>query len=128
MIIIILCIPWAPAAAADPQMMQGNSIPLRWDDSIDRPYLHTYRLYYGTESGVYSNTVDVGLVTEYTLSGLTDGTYYLALTAVDTRGMESVKTAELSATVKTIINPPLEFQFNGSEVTVNTSINMTTVK
>ena len=42
-------------------------------------------------SGVYSNFLALDNVTNFTVSGLTGGvTYYFAVTAVDTNGLESV--------------------------------------
>ena len=47
----------------------------------------TYRIYYGTSSGTYLQGVGQGLsvgnVTTYTLTGLTSGKYYFAVTAND---------------------------------------------
>ncbi|MBI4689046.1 MAG: fibronectin type III domain-containing protein [Nitrospirae bacterium] len=41
-----------------------------------------YKVYYGTQSGNYTNSVDVGDTTSYTITGLTNGTtYYVSVTA-----------------------------------------------
>lgn len=48
-----------------------------------------YRLYYGTESGLYQNSIDLGLTTRYSLSQvpLPGGkTYYFAVTAYNAAG------------------------------------------
>jgi hypothetical protein len=61
-----------------------------------------YVLYYGTRSGVYTNRVPLGLQTKYLLSGLEPGqTYFIAITAVDTAGNESVYSDEVAARVST---------------------------
>jgi hypothetical protein len=56
-----------------------------------------YKIYYGTSAATYGTPVDVGNVTTYDLTGLTAGTtYYIAATAYDTSGNESVKSNEIS--------------------------------
>ena len=50
-----------------------------------------YNLYYGTSSGVYNHSIDVGLVTQYTITNIDDtSTYYFAATAYDLEGNESI--------------------------------------
>ena len=64
-------------------------MPLGWDP-VDHPDLVGYRIYFGTETGVYPFFVDVDLVTEFTVNGLqTCTTYYLALKARASDGTES---------------------------------------
>ena len=49
-----------------------------------------YRIYYGTSSGNYTQSINAGNVTTYTVSNLTAGTtYYFVATAYDTSGYES---------------------------------------
>lgn len=61
-----------------------------------------YRLYYGTSSGVYTTMVDVGNVTAYTVSNLSQGEiYYFAVTAYDAGGNESAFSEEI------VTNPSL---------------------
>ncbi|MBD2844011.1 fibronectin type III domain-containing protein [Paenibacillus sp. IB182496] len=58
-----------------------------------------YRLYYGTASGSYTETVEVGNNLGQLVTGLTPGaTYYFTVKAYNGRG-ESPASAELSATV-----------------------------
>jgi hypothetical protein len=55
-----------------------------------------YRVYYGTASRVYNWFFDVGNATTYTVTGIPDGgTYYFALTAYHTSGIESPYSAEV---------------------------------
>ena len=70
-----------------------NTAVLSWDPVVDAN-LVGYRVYFGTASGVYSQTVGSGInagnVTTYSLTGLTSGTrYYFVVTAFDNTGRES---------------------------------------
>jgi len=61
------------------------------------PNLAGYRLYVGTQPGVYSGFVDVGSATAFELRELIRGmTYYFALTAYNTAGVESNFSPELT--------------------------------
>ncbi len=61
-----------------------------------------YKVYYGTASGKYSQSVNAGNVTTYTVPNLTDGTtYYFATTAYNTAGAESGYSNEVSKTTAT---------------------------
>ena len=62
--------------------------------------LSGYKIYYGTASNNYPQTVSVSgaSTTTWTVS-LAPGTYYFAMTAVDSTGAESAKTNEVSKTV-----------------------------
>src|SRR5262249_42966709 len=62
---------------------------LSWDPSISTDVVGYY-LYIGTASGIYSFTIDVGMVTFYELTNLEVGnTYYFAVTAYDSSRIES---------------------------------------
>lgn len=61
-----------------------------------------YKIYYGTESGNYTQTVDIedGNATSYTITGLNaNTTYYFVITAYDADGVESDPTDEQSKTL-----------------------------
>jgi chitodextrinase len=59
-----------------------------------------YRLYEGTISGTYTNSIDVGNATNKSVPGLTAGTtYFFAVAAYDTNGLESPFSKEVSCTV-----------------------------
>ena len=62
--------------------------------------LSGYKIYYGTASGNYTQTVSVAgaSTTQWTLA-LAPGTYYFAMTALDASGGESSRTNEVSKTV-----------------------------
>lgn len=62
---------------------------LGWNASSS-PGVAGYKLYYGTSSSVYSQSVDVGNTTSYTVTGLDDGKkYYFAAVAYDTGSVQS---------------------------------------
>jgi type IV pilus assembly protein PilY1 len=81
-------------------------IKLAWDASTETD-LAGYKVYYGTSSRTYTNSVDVGDATMYTLTGLTEGkTYYIAVTAYNTLKQESGYSSEVSG-VATEPQPPV---------------------
>jgi hypothetical protein len=62
-----------------------------------------YKIHYGTQSGIYGSVLDVGNVTQYTVTGLEPQTqYYFSLTAYDTSANESDFSEEVSA----VTDPP----------------------
>lgn len=58
-----------------------------------------YKVKYGTTSGVYTTTVDVGNTTTHSFVGMTSGTYYFVVTAYDYSGNESSPSSEVIKTV-----------------------------
>lgn len=58
-----------------------------------------YKLYYGTSSRNYPNSINVGSATSHTLNNLSDGTtYYFAATNYNSSGVESAYSNEMSKT------------------------------
>jgi hypothetical protein len=79
--------------------LASPTLALEWDANSE-PDLAGYRLHYGTQSGVYTVTRDVGMVTEATVSYLSEGvTFFFAVTAYDTFGFESLPSDEVSFAV-----------------------------
>ena len=75
-----------------------------------QPQVAGYMLYYGQVSGAYTNKVDVGKVTTYTIAGLLDGkSYYYAVTAYDAGRAESPFSNEASATTPNNTQPVAAF-------------------
>lgn len=73
-----------------------GQLSLAWDASPD-PDVQGYRIYYGRESGVYSNSANVGNSLKATVTGLEEGVlYYFACVAYDATGAESVFSNEAS--------------------------------
>ena len=96
----------AVALLLSPMVAYGATVTLAWDANTETD-LDGYKIYYGkvsrTVSSNYSNSIDVGNTTQYTLTELEDdATYYLAATAYDQDENESVYSVEL---VHTTGNP-----------------------
>ena len=69
--------------------VHAAQISLEWDANGE-PDLAGYTVYYGTSSGNYTASADVGNNTHCVISNLEPGvTYYLAATAYDSEGNES---------------------------------------
>jgi fibronectin type 3 domain-containing protein len=85
----------------------GNgSAQLTWDapttntDETPLTDLDGYKVYYGTSSGSYTTSINVGNVTTYTVTGLSSGTtYYFAVTAYDLSANESDYSNEVNKTI-----------------------------
>ena len=58
-----------------------------------------FKVYYGTASRTYTHIIDVKNVPSYTVNSLYPGTYYFAITAYDSSGIESDYSTELSKTI-----------------------------
>jgi hypothetical protein len=79
-------------------------VTLAWNPSPSAG-VDGYRVYYGTQSRIYTASLDAGPTTTATVTGLSSGqTYYFAVTAYDrTDGSESSVSNEVSTTL-----PPVE--------------------
>ena len=86
-VLLFLLCNFSQATAAD--------ISLAWDASIS-PNVSGYKIYSGTSSGNYGTPLTIGNQTTYTVSGLSTGTYYFAVTAFDADGNESDFSNEVS--------------------------------
>ena len=74
------------------------SVTLSWLASPS-PVVAGYRLYSGVVSGLYLNSVELGNVSTNTVVGLVRGTtYFFAITAYDTNGLESAFSNEIAIT------------------------------
>ena len=73
----------------------GSSVTLAWNANSESN-LAGYRLLYGTTSGVYPVSVDVGNATTATAGGLNPGqTYYFAVVAYNSAGQTSPPSAQV---------------------------------
>jgi hypothetical protein len=81
------------------QLAYSAQVELTWDPPGGTlpTELAGYRVYYGTSSRDYSNTIDVGSVTDYVVANLDAGsTYYFAVTTLGINGDESAYSNEAS--------------------------------
>jgi Putative Ig domain len=75
--------------------------PTRNTDGTSLTNLSGYRIYYGTSSGSLTRTVSINSagISTYVLSDLSPATYYFAITAVNSSGAESARSAVASKVV-----------------------------
>jgi hypothetical protein len=98
------------ALAQLPAMATQNAV-LSWSPSADTS-VAGYKIYFGDRTGNYPNAMDVGNVTNATITGLADGsTNYFVATTYDAASHESTRSAEVifvaaSAVVVVPTNPP----------------------
>lgn len=88
-----------------PSLSFGADVRLAWTANTE-PDLAGYRPYWGMTSGNYTSQAQVGLQTNYTVTGLTEGTWYFALSAFDTSGNESGKSIEIAVVIPPSPPPP----------------------
>jgi hypothetical protein len=117
-VLLVLQYNISPALAGD--------AALTWDapttnvDGSPLTDLAGYKVYYGTTSGNYSTSIDVGNQTTYTVTGLGTGTFYFAITAYDTSGYESGYSNVGSKTFSDTI-PPVISAINAGNITYNSA-------
>lgn len=101
-----LCMMCIAAAAQTPFLVVSNpspSVQLAWNPSPGTG-ISFYRAYYGVGSGQYTNVTTLGNVTNTTIVLPARGvTYFFAVTAVDSGGLESPFSNEVSYSPR---NPP----------------------
>ncbi|NLD36638.1 MAG: hypothetical protein GX654_07205, partial [Desulfatiglans sp.] len=69
--------------------VSARQVTLTWEPNSE-PDLSHYIVYWGTTSGNYtSNSGNIGMVTEYSVTIPDEGQYFFAVTAVDEAGLES---------------------------------------
>jgi hypothetical protein len=96
------------------------SITLGWDKSTD-PAVAGYRVYEGVASRVYTTKSDVGKATSTTIPGLMPTTtYYFAVTAYTTNGLESAYSGEINYAVPAPTAARLQMAMNSSKQIVLT--------
>ncbi|MHC1696771.1 MAG: hypothetical protein AB9919_01645 [Geobacteraceae bacterium] len=87
---------------------------LTWDAVSDSSVVG-YKLHYGKVPGVYTNSVDTGIMTSSTVNDLTEGeTYYFASTAYDSAGNQSGYSNEVSRSIPSSTRYSLVVAQNGS--------------
>jgi PKD repeat protein len=94
------------------------TLTLAWDASSD-PAVDGYVLHYGTQSGAYSQQLDVGMQTTATLSDLVAGqSYFFAVTAYD---QQNGNVSDFSNEVSTSLPPAGPSDMASSTITVLSS-------
>ena len=97
----------ASSATAAPPTASNGEVTLNWNPPTQNTNGSTltnlagYDIHYGTSSGDYTQSVSVsnpGIAT-YVVDNLTPGTYYFSVGAVNSQGVESPLSSEVSATV-----------------------------
>lgn len=90
---------FGPAKAAIAPPVSVLSLPLSWN-AVPQTDIQGYRVYVGLESGQYTQQYDVGTVLNYSVGDLAIGqTYYIAVKAIGSTGLESDFSEELPVTV-----------------------------
>jgi Fibronectin type III domain len=98
-ILLVLCFFLSPTNSF------AGQATLAWDPPDISTDVTGYMINYGTASGTYSQVIDVGNTTSYTVSNLIDGqTYYFAVTSYDALGNQSVCSNEVSMLTATDTN------------------------
>jgi hypothetical protein len=83
------------------------SLEVTWDTNTE-PDLASYKLYSSFTNGIWGFPIATiaAPTTIYTIPNITDGTYYIALSAVDTAGNESEKAvASITVNVTAPVKP-----------------------
>lgn len=95
----------------DPAAATAGSVSLTWDPNTEGD-LGGYKVHVGTASRTYSQSIDVGHVTTFTVSNLADGqTYFFAVTAYDVMANESGFSSEVSTMISSPVNTPPRASF-----------------
>jgi hypothetical protein len=102
--------------------LYAAAVTLNWDANSE-PELAGYKIYYGTSSGDYANSVDVGKITSFNVSNLReDTTYYFAATAYDSSDQESDFSDEVSHYVP--VPEPVVVDTDGDGITDDDEMNV----
>jgi predicted phage tail protein len=111
-----------------PTSLKAADVKLAWNANTESD-LAGYKVYYGTASRSYGPSTNTGNVTSYTVTGLSTGTYYFAVTAYDSSGNESGFSNEVLKTIAPTgdTTPPVISAVTSSGVTATgATINWTT--
>jgi hypothetical protein len=101
-----LCVVLSVEGLNPAPLSAAGALNASWNANTE-PDLAGYKIYYGLSSGNYTFSINVGKVTQYTVSQLTEGlVYYFAVTAYDTAGNESAYSPEVSAQIPVVDRTP----------------------
>ena len=92
-----LVLVWVPLmVTAVVRTLYASNVSLVWDANSE-PDIAGYNIYYGPASGVYTNIIEAGNVTNIIISGVDPGgIYYFVATAFTTNGLESDPSNEVT--------------------------------
>lgn len=76
----------------------AEDLTLAWNPNSESD-LGGYKIYFGMASGAYGSPITIGRQTTFTITGLSPGTYYFAVTAYNNAGAESGVSNEVVATI-----------------------------
>jgi hypothetical protein len=107
--ILFLALLHCPMQSFSANSLGAYSLTLAWDSDPSSDGVTGYRVYFGTTSGNYTSSVDVGNVTTGVISNLAGGvTYFFVVTAYNASGLESTPSAEVSYTPSLPVPPALQ--------------------
>ena len=86
--------------------IQAANVTATWNPNTESN-IAGYKLSYGTQTGVYSTTVDTGNVTTWSLTLTAGQTYFFALQAYNTSGLTSPLSAEVVYVVPAPTTPTI---------------------
>lgn len=87
------------------QILPDHAVTLAWNPSPSTA-VQGYRVYYGTQSGLYDQVIEVPAGTAVDVHNLADGvTYYFAVAATNSSGQESVLTLEIAYIIPQLAPP-----------------------
>ena len=91
----------SPPATSSSTITLGWQPPTQNTDGTPITDLAGYKIHYGKSSASYDQTVTVSNagLTRYVVDNLPSGTYYFAITAYNSKGMESPLSGEISTAV-----------------------------
>jgi hypothetical protein len=93
---LFLALIYNPVEARGATPPVSYSVTLAWGRSPDSD-VTGYRIYYGVESGIYTNSISAGNATTSAVTGLASGvTYFFVVTAYNSIGLESLPSNEVS--------------------------------
>ncbi|MEW5977323.1 MAG: malectin domain-containing carbohydrate-binding protein [Acidobacteriota bacterium] len=116
-LLVLFSLLWAHLLPA-----RAGSLTVSWDP-VTSPNLGGYKIRYGTSTGSYTQTVDVGSASRWTIPSLQEGaTYYLRVLAYDSNGLAGTPSEEVSSPVLAVSSAAVA-SVSGTSATVTWQTN-----